>query len=77
MPKLVKAAGCTGWSPFWRNVDAAAVAEARALGLVVVPWTVNDTAEMGRLIDLGVDGLITDYPDRLRTVLVDRKQPLR
>jgi glycerophosphoryl diester phosphodiesterase len=77
VPKLVKAAGCRGWSPFWRNVDAAAVAEARALGLVVVPWTVNDPAEMGRLIDLGVDGLITDYPDRLRTVLVDRKQPLR
>ena len=76
VPKLVKAAGCTGWSPFWRNVDAAAVAEARALGLVVVPWTVNDTAEMGRLIDFGVDGLITDYPDRLRAVLVDRKQPL-
>ena len=66
MPKLVKAAGCTGWSPFWRNVDAAGVAEARALGLAVVPWTVNEAAEMGRLIELGVDGLITDYPDRLR-----------
>ena len=41
-----------------------------------MPWTVNDPAEMGRLIELGVDGLITDYPDRLRTVLVDEGQPL-
>lgn len=76
VPKLVKAAGCRSWSPFWRNVDAAGVAEAGALGLAVVPWTVNDPAEMGRLIELGVDGLITDYPDRLRTVLAEKGKPL-
>jgi glycerophosphoryl diester phosphodiesterase len=75
VPKLVKAAGCTGWSPFWRNVDAAGIAEAKALGLTVVPWTVNEVADMGRLIELGVDGLITDYPDRLRSVLVEQRQP--
>jgi glycerophosphoryl diester phosphodiesterase len=76
VPKLVKAAGCRSWSPFWRNVDATGVAEAKALGLAVVPWTVNDPAEMGRLIELGVDGLITDYPDRLRTVLAEKGKPL-
>jgi len=34
-------------------------------GLEIIPWTVNDTSEMKRLIELGVDGIITDYPDRL------------
>ena len=43
-----------------------ALAEARALGLKVVPWTVNHPAEMRRLIEMGVDGLITDYPHGLQ-----------
>lgn len=69
VPRLAKAAGCAVWSPFWRNVTADNVKEAQALGLKVVPWTVNAPAEMARLIDLGIDGLITDYPDRALPVL--------
>ena len=72
LPRLAQAAGCAVWSPFWRNVTADTVKEAQALGLKVIPWTVNDPAEMARLIALGVDGLITDYPDRARTVLKAR-----
>ncbi|EHR63908.1 glycerophosphodiester phosphodiesterase [Saccharomonospora cyanea] len=48
------------------------VAEAHAAGLKVVPWTVNDEATMHKLIDDGVDGIITDYPDRLRKVVAER-----
>lgn len=69
VPRLAKAAGCAVWSPFWRNATAENVKEAQALGLKVVPWTVNNPTDMAQLIDLGVDGLITDYPDRARPVL--------
>lgn len=72
VPRLVKAAGCAVWSPFFRNVTGDLVQRAHALGVRVIPWTVNETTDMGRLIDLGVDGLISDYPDRLRTVMSDK-----
>jgi glycerophosphoryl diester phosphodiesterase len=75
-PRIVKAAGGTTWSPFFRDLDPAVLAEAKARGLAVVPWTVNDAADMERLIGWGVDGLITDYPDRLRAVLVARGVPV-
>jgi len=38
-------------------------------------WTVNETEDMKRLIALGVDGIVTDYPDRLLTVLGRQKNP--
>jgi glycerophosphoryl diester phosphodiesterase len=69
LPRLVKAAGCRTWSMFWRNLTPEAVAEAHALELTVVPWTVNDPGDMARLVDWKVDGIITDYPDRLRKVV--------
>jgi glycerophosphoryl diester phosphodiesterase len=67
--ELVRAAGCSIWSPFWRNVTAELVAEAHTLGPAVVPWTVNDVAEIVRLAGLKVDSIITDYPDRARHAL--------
>ena len=76
VPRLVQAAGCAIWSPFWRNATGARIAESHALGLKVLPWTVNDPADMARLIDAGVDGIITDYPDRLRRVMADKGLPL-
>ena len=63
VPKLVKAAGGRVWSPDYRDVDAAKLAEAHALGLRVVVWTVNEPADIARLLALGVDGIISDRPD--------------
>jgi len=76
VPKMVKAAGGKIWSPNVVDVTEALVKEAKSLGLMVLPWTVNERAEMERLIDLGVDGLISDYPDRLREVVAAKNLPL-
>jgi glycerophosphoryl diester phosphodiesterase len=50
-------------SPDYHLVNEALIAEARRFGMAVIPWTVNDPDEMRRLKVMGVDGLITDYPD--------------
>jgi glycerophosphoryl diester phosphodiesterase len=42
------------------------------LKLKIIPWTVNDSTEIERLAELGVDGIITDYPDRGRRALAAR-----
>ena len=75
-PKMAKAAGCAVWSPNGGAVTEPLVRQGRALGLKVVPWTINDPADMERLIGWGVDGLITDYPDRLRGVMQARNLAL-
>lgn len=72
VPRLIKAAGGSVWSVLHHDIDAAALEEAHALGLRVLTWTVNNPADMKRLIELGVDGIVTDYPDRLRKVVLAR-----
>jgi glycerophosphoryl diester phosphodiesterase len=55
-----------------RVIDRRLVQAAHSLGLQVHVWTVNKPAEMTELLDLGVDGIITDRPDLLKAVLVER-----
>lgn len=74
--QMVIEAGGKSWSPCFRSLSAEAVAAARAAGLSVLAWTVNEPADMHRLIDWGVTGIISDRPDRLRQVLAERKMPL-
>jgi glycerophosphoryl diester phosphodiesterase len=75
-PAAVHAAGGRIWSPNHLEMDSASVVEARALGLRVIPWTVNEPAAIERVLDLAVDGLITDYPDRARAQMQRRGLPL-
>jgi glycerophosphoryl diester phosphodiesterase len=51
------------YSPDYRLVTPAVIAHAHGLGARIIPWTVNDANVMLQLKALGVDGLITDYPD--------------
>lgn len=53
-------------------VDAAFVRRAHAAQVAVHVWTIDDADEMARLLDLGVDGIMTDAPAVLRDVLIDR-----
>jgi glycerophosphoryl diester phosphodiesterase len=55
-----------------RVVDDRLVGSAHAAGLAVHVWTVNRPGDMTRLLDLGVDGLVTDRPDLLRQVMEER-----
>lgn len=53
------------YSPAKELVTGDLMASLRAKGIGIAVWTVNDTADMRRFIDMGVDGIITDHPDRL------------
>ena len=68
-PRAIKAAGGDTWSPYHKEVSLESIKLAHELGLSVNVWTVNKPGRMRELIDMGVDGIITDYPDRLRLVL--------
>ena len=65
----IKAAGGDGWFPTFTDITAQSVAEARALGLRVGAWTVDNEADMRRLIALGLDAICTDRPDLLAPLL--------
>jgi len=70
--RMLLSIGCSLISPSYSLMTDGWVESAHHSGLKIVPWTVNDPQEMKRLIDLGVDGIITDYPDRLIELLSNR-----
>jgi glycerophosphoryl diester phosphodiesterase len=76
IPRMVKAAGGSVWSPYFAETTREQVAEAHSLGLKVVVWTVNEPADMRRMIEWGVDGVISDRPDILRTTAGEMGVPL-
>lgn len=65
----VAALGAQVVAPHFTSCDPGFVERAHALGLGVLPWTVNRDSDLRRVADAGVDGVVTDYPDRARAVL--------
>jgi glycerophosphoryl diester phosphodiesterase len=65
-PETVRAAGGRIWSPDFQTLTPQTLASARRLGLKVIAWTVNERADIARMLDMKVDGIISDYPDRVR-----------
>jgi len=68
-PRTVAAAGARTWSPDFRALTRETCTAARGLGLKLIPWTVNEPADIRQVLDLGVDGIISDYPDRVKKAL--------
>ena len=64
VPDAIAAEGGGTWTPLHSELTPTLLDHAHRLGQPVIPWTVNDPADMRRLIEWGVDGLITDWPDR-------------
>ena len=68
-PARVHAAGGKIWSPDFERVTDAKLAQARRFGMKVTVWTVNEPADIARMIEAGVDGMASDYPDRVIDLL--------
>ena len=60
LPRTIKDAGGAIWSPYFGDVTPELIAESHGLGLKIVVWTVNRKDDIARLIDAGVDGIISD-----------------
>jgi glycerophosphoryl diester phosphodiesterase len=73
VPRAVHAAGGKIWAPNFAFLTPAILAEAHALGIVVIPWTINDSPTIAKLIDMGVDGIISDRPDLVLSEMKKRQ----
>jgi glycerophosphoryl diester phosphodiesterase len=71
--EMTRAAGASIYCPHFTFIDGSLVEQLHDAGFRVLPWTVNEPADWTRLIDMGVDGITTDYPDRL-AAFIDTKR---
>ena len=69
IPRAVKTAGGLIWAPYYKHLTNELLKEAHNLGLVVFVWTVDSRSDMVHLIEMGVDGIITNRPDVFKAVV--------
>lgn len=73
---MAHASGADVWAPWFEEITPTELNRAHDLGIDVITWTVNEKKDMQRLIDMGVDGIISDYPNRLREVAQEKGMTL-
>jgi len=69
IPRAIQAAGGRYWAPYYKHVSFNNIQTAHQLGIQVFVWTPDSRSEMKRLIEVGVDGIITNRPDILKAIL--------
>jgi glycerophosphoryl diester phosphodiesterase len=72
LPKIIKSLEGHIWSAFYRDVTKQNIDLAHELGLAVNVWTVNRESDIVRMIEYGVDGIITDYPKKTQDICLSR-----
>ena len=70
IPRAIKAAGGRYWAPFYKYITPNLLQEAHRLGICVFVWTPDSKSDILRLIEMGVDGIITNRPDILKNALL-------
>ena len=69
LPQTIAALGGKVWCPYFKDLTQEALVKAQDLGLLVNVWTVNALDDINRMADMGVNGIISDYPARVQNVL--------
>ena len=69
IPLAIKAAGGRFWAPYYKYVTPDNIREAHGLGISVFVWTPDRKRDLLRLLKMGVDGIITNRPDILKSIL--------
>ena len=72
-PAKIHAVGAKIWSPDFHAITPYVMKEVRRLGMRVVVWTPNEPADIQKMIEAGVDGIISDYPERVLEALKRKK----
>ena len=72
IPKAIADQNGQMWCPYFKDLTSALLKEAHALGLLVCTWTVNEIEDIENMIDIGIDGIVTDYPNRVQSILKRR-----
>ena len=72
LPKIIKSLEGHVWCPFYKDVTKQNIDLAHELGLAVNVWTVSKESDIVRMIEYGVDGIITDYPKKTQDICLSR-----